>query len=305
MHFVPLAALTDADLVLPVALQALGLSEADNADQRSLLVLDNFEHLREAAPAIAGFLASSPGPTLLVTSRIPLHVSMEVEYPLDPLPQLAAVELFLDRAHTVRRSAEPSPEVEEICRRLDCLPLALELAAARLRLLDPAALLDRLDSRLSLADARAGRPARTAADAGGDDRVELRPARPRGAERVPAPVGLRRLVRHRGRRRRRRGRPGDPDDARRGKSPQGPRRQPLPRARDDSRVRPRTATGRRGDETAEPPCAVLPLGGRGGSAETDGTRRRKSGSPQSGPTTATSWRRSTGSRSKHRRTCRA
>ena len=88
VHFVPLAALTDADLVLPVALQALGLSEADNADQRSLLVLDNFEHLREAAPAIAGFLASSPGPTLLVTSRIPLHVSMEVEYPLDPLPQL-------------------------------------------------------------------------------------------------------------------------------------------------------------------------------------------------------------------------
>jgi predicted ATPase/class 3 adenylate cyclase len=150
VHFVPLAALTDANLVLPVALQALGLSEADNADQRSLLVLDNFEHLLEAAPAIAGFLASSPGPTLLVTSRIPLHVSMEVEYPLDPLPQLAAVELFLDRAHTVRRSAEPSPEVEEICRRLDCLPLALELAAARLRLLDPAALLHRLDSRLSL-----------------------------------------------------------------------------------------------------------------------------------------------------------
>jgi predicted ATPase/class 3 adenylate cyclase len=150
VHFVPLAALTDADLVLPVALQALGLSEADNPDQRSLLVLDNFEHLREAAPSIAGFLTSSPGPTLLVTSRIPLHLSMEVEYPLDPLPQLAAVELFLDRAHTVRRSAEPSPEVEEICRRLDCLPLALELAAARLRLLDPAALLDRLDSRLSL-----------------------------------------------------------------------------------------------------------------------------------------------------------
>ena len=75
---------------------------------------------------------------------------METEYPLDPLPQGAAVELFLDRAHAVRRSAEPSPEIEEICRRLDCLPLALELAAARLKLLDPAALLDRLDSRLSL-----------------------------------------------------------------------------------------------------------------------------------------------------------
>jgi predicted ATPase len=75
---------------------------------------------------------------------------MEVEYPLDPLPQAAAVELFLDRAQAVRASAKPSDEVEEICRRLDGLPLALELAAARLKLLDPAALLARLDSRLSL-----------------------------------------------------------------------------------------------------------------------------------------------------------
>ena len=146
----PLAALADPGLVLSVALQALGLSAEDDANRRALLVLDNFEHLIDAAPAIARFLSESPGPTLLVTSRIPLHVSMETEYPLDPLPQGAAVELFLDRAHAVRRSAEPSPEVDEICRRLDCLPLALELAAARLKLLDPAALLDRLDSRLSL-----------------------------------------------------------------------------------------------------------------------------------------------------------
>jgi predicted ATPase/class 3 adenylate cyclase len=150
VHFVPLAGLTDAGLVLPVALQALGLSEADNANRQALLVLDNFEHVRGAAPDIARFLTGSPGPTLLVTSRMPLHVSMETEYPLDTLPQGAAVELFLDRAHAVRRSAQPSAEVEEICRRLDCLPLALELAAARLRLLDPAALLQRLDSRLSL-----------------------------------------------------------------------------------------------------------------------------------------------------------
>ena len=150
VHFVPLAAVTDPGLVLSVALQALGLSADDDADRRALLVLDNFEHLIDAAPAIARFLQRSPGPTLLVTSRIPLHVSMETEYPLDPLPQGAAVELFLDRAHAVRRSAEPSPEIDEICRRLDCLPLALELAAARLKLLDPAALLDRLDSRLSL-----------------------------------------------------------------------------------------------------------------------------------------------------------
>jgi predicted ATPase len=150
VHFVSLAALADPSLVLPVTLQALGLTEADNADRRALLVLDNFEHLRAAAPALAQFLRRSPMPTVLVTSRIPLHVSMEIEYPLDPLPQGAAVELFLDRAHGVRRSTEPSSEVDEICRRLDGLPLALELAAARLRLLDPAALLQRLDSRLPL-----------------------------------------------------------------------------------------------------------------------------------------------------------
>ena len=136
--------------MLPVALQALGLSEADNVEHhRALLVLDNFEHVHDAAAAVAQFLRT-PGPTLLVTSRIPLHVSMETEYPLDPLPQAAAVELFLDRAQAVRANAEASAEVEEICRRLDGLPLALELAAARLKLLDPAALLARLDSRLSL-----------------------------------------------------------------------------------------------------------------------------------------------------------
>jgi tetratricopeptide (TPR) repeat protein len=75
---------------------------------------------------------------------------MEAEYPLDPLPLGGAVELFLDRARAVSRKTEPSAEIEEICRRLDGLPLALELAAARLKLLDPAELLDRLDSSLSL-----------------------------------------------------------------------------------------------------------------------------------------------------------
>jgi predicted ATPase/class 3 adenylate cyclase len=150
-YFIPLAALTDPEAVLPAALQALGLSESESAaHRRALVVLDNFEHVRAAATAVAWFLRQSPGPTLLVTSRIPLHVSMEIEYPLDPLPQPAAVELFLDRAQAVHAKTEPSPEVEEICRRLDGLPLALELAAARLKLLDPAALLARLDSRLSL-----------------------------------------------------------------------------------------------------------------------------------------------------------
>src|SRR4051794_16951966 len=150
-HFISLAALTDPEAVMPATLQAIGLAESDSAEHhRALLVLDNFEHVRDAATAVAWFLRRSPGPTLLVTSRIPLHVSMETEYPLDPLPQAAAVELFLDRAQAVRASAGPSPEVDEICRRLDGLPLALELAAARMKLLDPAALLARLDSRLSL-----------------------------------------------------------------------------------------------------------------------------------------------------------
>ena len=151
VHFVSLASLSDPGLVLMIALQALGLLEADNPEQRrALLVLDNFEHLREAASAVAQFLTRSSGPTLLVTSRIPLHVSMEAEYHLDPLPLPAAVELFLDRARAVSKATLPSAEVEEICTRLDGLPLALELAAARLKLLDPSALLRRLDSSLAL-----------------------------------------------------------------------------------------------------------------------------------------------------------
>lgn len=149
--FVSLASVTDPGLVVPVMSQALGLLEADQADGRdALVVLDNFEHLSVAAAGVADFLSHSPGPTLLVTSRAPLHLSMEVEYPLDPLPQAAAVELFLDRARGLQRDAEPSAIVEEICRRLDGLPLALELAAARLKLLDPSSLLARLDSRLPL-----------------------------------------------------------------------------------------------------------------------------------------------------------
>ena len=107
------------------------------------------QNLAEAVDAIAELL-TSPGPTLLITSRIPLHISMEHEYALDPLPPDAAVELFLDRARAVRRHAEPSATIDEICRRLDGLPLALELAAARLKLLDPPSLLTRLDSRLPL-----------------------------------------------------------------------------------------------------------------------------------------------------------
>jgi predicted ATPase/class 3 adenylate cyclase len=149
--FVPLAGLTDHDLVVPAVTQTLGLSEAAAISVvNALVVLDNFEHLQAAGPQVARLLAEAPSLKLLVTSRTPLRLSTEAEYPLDPLPQHSAVELFLDRAQSIQRPIEPSETVHAICRRLDGLPLALELAAARLKLLDPAALLDRLEERLPL-----------------------------------------------------------------------------------------------------------------------------------------------------------
>jgi predicted ATPase/class 3 adenylate cyclase len=149
--FVQLASLSDPGLVMPVALEALNARDGPaGVERRCLLVLDNFEHVVDAAPAVAEFVARTPSATLLVTSRTPLHLSMEIEYPLDTLHHRAAVEMFLDRARAVRRHAEPSAAVDEICRRLDGLPLALELAAARLKLLDPPSLLARLETRLPL-----------------------------------------------------------------------------------------------------------------------------------------------------------
>lgn len=149
--FVQLASLSDSDLVIPVALEALNARDgAAGVERPCLLVLDNFEHVIDAAPAVAELVARTPGATLLVTSRTPLHLSMEIEYPLDTLHHRAAVEMFLDRARAVRHHAEPSATVDEICRRLDGLPLALELAAARLKILDPPSLLSRLERRLPL-----------------------------------------------------------------------------------------------------------------------------------------------------------
>jgi predicted ATPase/class 3 adenylate cyclase len=149
--FVPLAGLTDPDLVVPAVTQALGLTDATAISQsNALVVLDNLEHLPGAGPHIAALLAEAPILKLLVTSRTPLHLSTEVEYPLDPLPQDSAVELFLHRAQSVGRPVHPTDTVGAICRRLDGLPLALELAAARLKLLEPLALLERLEERLPL-----------------------------------------------------------------------------------------------------------------------------------------------------------
>jgi predicted ATPase len=151
--WVPLSSLADPTLVAGAASQALGSEDAlapAVADKRLLLVLDNFEHLVDAAADVAETIGSCPNLTVLVTSREPLHVDGEWEVAVDPLREQEAVELFVQRAAAVRSDFVANGEVEEICRRLDCLPLAIELAAARLKALALPALLQRLEQRLPL-----------------------------------------------------------------------------------------------------------------------------------------------------------
>lgn len=181
---VGLAALGDAALVLPTIAQALiGAMESEGRssrellyaylrEKRLLLVLDNFEHLLEAAPEVAALLETCLGLTVLATSRAPLRIRGEREYPVPPLelpdptrvPRLEdivgapAVELFVERAREASPSFEPSQAnaaaVAAICWRLDGLPLALELAAAKTRFLGPTALLSRLGRALEAGGAR-------------------------------------------------------------------------------------------------------------------------------------------------------
>ncbi len=151
--WVPLASLADPRLVETAAAQALGSKDTLSAavrDKRLLLVLDNFEHLLDAAPGVAETIGSCPQLTVLVTSREPLHVDGEWEIAVDPLREREAVELFVQRAAAVRSDFAANGEVVEICRRLDCLPLAIELAAARVKVLALPALLERLEQRLPL-----------------------------------------------------------------------------------------------------------------------------------------------------------
>ncbi|MBV9356738.1 MAG: AAA family ATPase, partial [Chloroflexi bacterium] len=179
--FVPLAPLQRPDLVLPTIAQVLGVRQAGRRalletltrtlrDRRLLLVLDNVEHVLPAAPALVGLLAACPDLRLLATSRAPLRVSGEhrldvapLALPaLEPLPslvdlaQVPSVRLLIDRAAAVSPGFTLSPvnarAVAELCVRLDGLPLAIELAAARCRLLEPSELLARLDRRLALLD---------------------------------------------------------------------------------------------------------------------------------------------------------
>jgi len=120
---------------------------ADDPLAELLLVLDNFEQLVDAAPAVADLLAGAPGVTVLVTSQAALRLSGEHEVPLAPLAVEAAVELFVLRARALTGADD---SIAEICARLDGLPLAIELAAARTKLLSPAAILERLARRLDL-----------------------------------------------------------------------------------------------------------------------------------------------------------
>jgi predicted ATPase/DNA-binding CsgD family transcriptional regulator/Tfp pilus assembly protein PilF len=177
--FVPLAPISDARLVVSTIAGVLGLwGESDLpllerikawlSETQMLLLLDNFEQVAAAAPAVAELLTTAPGLKVLVTSRAALHIYGGHHFPVPPLAlpdpthlppteqlqQYEAVALFVQRAKAVRPdfalTDENAAAVATICGRLDGLPLAIELAAARIRLLPPAAMLARLNNRLSL-----------------------------------------------------------------------------------------------------------------------------------------------------------
>jgi predicted ATPase len=179
VFLVRLEPLSDPELVMASVAQALGLRDADGRapaeptcaflrDRRLLLVLDNFEHVTDAAPQVATLLAASSGLRILVTSRRPLHVRGEQEFPVAPLElpdraapesaaavgDRAAVRLFVERAQAALPAFEltdaNAAAVAAVCRELDGLPLAIELAAARVKLLTPEAMLRRLSDRLGL-----------------------------------------------------------------------------------------------------------------------------------------------------------
>jgi predicted ATPase len=166
VQYVGLGSITDPDLVATTLADALELQQIANRTipqligehlQSSgpfLLVIDNFEQLLPAAEVVAQTLEACPPLTILVTSRSCLRIYGEHEFPVRALAQPSAVDLFTQRARAVRPNFELTAEnllvVQEICSRLDGLPLAIELAAARIKILSPKAILERLRSRLQL-----------------------------------------------------------------------------------------------------------------------------------------------------------
>jgi predicted ATPase len=181
-HFVPLSAISDPELIASVIVQTLGIREAagqspleilkghlqDSLHAPMLLVLDNFEQLVQAAPTVAELLAAGPNLKILVTSRSALHVYGEHEFPVpalalpdsrsmppvEVLSKYPAIALFVQRAVAAKPDFEldqgNASAVIEICARLDGLPLAIELAAARIKVLSPSSMRARLASRLQL-----------------------------------------------------------------------------------------------------------------------------------------------------------
>jgi len=151
--WVALATLRDAELVLETAGKALGAENglAEHIGDKSMLLLfDNFEQVVDAAPDVASLLASCPRLEVLVTSREPLHLMGEQEYEVPPLVHEEAVGFFIARARAVKPNFLLDEAVSGICQRLDDLPLALELAAARVKALSSAQILHRLEQRLPL-----------------------------------------------------------------------------------------------------------------------------------------------------------
>jgi predicted ATPase/class 3 adenylate cyclase len=178
VYFAALEPITRPELLVPTIAQAVGMPDPGGAtvqrladhlgERRVLLVLDNFEQVDAAAPLVGDVLAEAPGLTVLATSRSPLRIYGEREYPVPPLglpdprhlpdleqfTQFESVALFVERAVAVRPDFvvdnANAPAVAEICVKLDGLPLAIELAAARIRVLTPQAILERLSDRLGL-----------------------------------------------------------------------------------------------------------------------------------------------------------
>jgi predicted ATPase len=151
--FVPLAHVSDEALVEPTIAGTVGASGELRQELRSrrlLLVLDNLEQLPAAPPIVAELLAACPDVRMLATSRTRLNLSIEQEYPVSTLPPADAAELFVQRARLRKPQFEPNASVLEIARRLDGLPLALELAAARIKVLTPAQILERLGRSLDV-----------------------------------------------------------------------------------------------------------------------------------------------------------
>ena len=153
VFWVPLAAVSEVDLVVPTTAATIGAKDGLQAhieSKRMLLLLDNFEQVLNAAPTVGNLLRECPNLNVLVTSRAALRLAGEHEYHVEPLPETDAIKLFTERARAIVPSFEPDQSVVEICRRLDRLPLAIELAAARVRVLSPPDLLARLGQRLPL-----------------------------------------------------------------------------------------------------------------------------------------------------------